>query len=182
LLELWFLRAPIQLGVPVASLGPHSLPFPAVCPVMIAGALARGRSLRLVDAAVGAMLVLNLVVLVWADPGWDVSATELEELRSVAESDRPHVRVGNQIYEPDFMRVRDDNLGPGDLVVFNDDIAFVSNLWTSAWTTTSSTSAITGREDFVARIHELHAPWVASAKAARRTRRSDHPTAATTSS
>jgi hypothetical protein len=161
LLGLWFLALPIQLASPSHHWGRYSLPFPALCLVVIAGALARGRSLRLIDAAMGTMLVLNLIVLVCADPGWDVSMTELEELRSVAEPQRPHVRVGNQIYEPEFMRVRDENLRPGDLVVFSDDIAFVSNLWDERMDNDVEYVGYHGRDDFLSRIHEMNPRWVA---------------------
>ncbi len=158
---LWFLSLPIQLASPSHHWGRYSLPFPAMSLVMVAGALARGRTLKLIDAALGAMLVLNLITLVWADPGWDVSMTELEELRSVAASERPHVRVGNQIYEPEFMRVRDENLRPGDLVVFSDDMAFVSNLWDERMDNDVEYVPYMGSADFLRRIHEMNPRWVA---------------------
>lgn len=161
LLAFFFLTLPIQLASPSHHWGRYSLPFPALCLTLAAGALARGRSLRLFDAALGAMLVLNLVVFSWADPGWDVSHTELAELLDVAPSERPHVRVGNQIYEPEFMRVRDQTLGPGDLVVFSDDMAFVSNLWDERLDNRVAYVGYHGAAAFRARIAELDPLWVA---------------------
>lgn len=161
LLAFFWLTVPIQLASPSHHWGRYSLPFPALCLVIVAGALARGRSLRLIDGALGAMLVLNLVVLAWADPGWDVSYTELQELRDVAPSERPHVRVGNQIYEPEFMRLRDETLGPADLVVFSDDISFVSNLWDERMDNQVEYVPFHGAADFRARIAELAPTWVA---------------------
>lgn len=162
LLAYFFLTVPIQLASPSHHWGRYSLPFPALCLVLVAGALARGRSLRMIDGALAAMLVLNLVVFSWADPGWDVSITELRELHEVAPSERPHVRVGNQIYEPEFMRVRDETLGPSDLVVFSDDIAFVSNLWDERIDNRVEYVPYHGPEQFMARIRELNPTWIAA--------------------
>ena len=161
LLAFFFLTVPIQLASPSHHWGRYSLPFPALCLVIVAGALARGRSIRLLDAALGAMLVTNLIVFSWADPGWDVSTTELRELLEVAPSERAHVRVGNQIYEPDFMRLRDETLGPGDLVVFSDDMAFVSNLWNERMDSAVQYVPYQGAADFRARVAALGPVWVA---------------------
>lgn len=161
LLAFFWLTVPIQLASPSHHWGRYSLPFPALCLVIVAGALARGRALRLIEGALAAMLVLNLVVLVWADPGWDVSYAELMELREVAPSERPHVRVGNQIYEPEFMRLRDETLGPADLVVFSDDMAFVSNLWNERMDNQVEYVPFHGAADFRARIAALSPTWVA---------------------
>ncbi|MFO0680881.1 MAG: hypothetical protein U0234_02465 [Sandaracinus sp.] len=161
LLTLFFLTLPVQLASPSHHWGRYSLPFPTICLVVIVGALAIGRTRRLVDAMLGAMLVLNLIVLAWADPGWDVSLAELRDLRDAAASERPHVRVGHQIYEPEFLRLRDETLGPGDTVVFGDDIAFVSNLWDERMDNDVIYVGYHGAADFRARIAEIGPTWIA---------------------
>ncbi len=161
LLSLFFLTLPVQLASPSHHWGRYSLPFPTICLVVVVGALAMGRARRFIDASLGTMVVLNLIVLAWADPGWDVSLAELRDLRDAAASERPHVRVGHQIYEPDFLRVRDATLGPGDTVVFSDDIAFVSNLWDERMDNDVVFVGYHGAADFRARIAEIGPTWVA---------------------
>jgi hypothetical protein len=161
LLAFFFLTLPVQLASPSHHWGRYSLPFPTLCLVIAIGALSGSRARRLIDGVLGTMIVLNLIVFSWAVPGWDVSITELDELYHSPAHERPHVRVGNQIYQPDWMRVRDETLGPGDLVVFSDDIAFVSNLWDERMDNDVEYVPFHGSADFRARITALSPTWVA---------------------
>jgi hypothetical protein len=161
MLAAFWLTLPIQLASPSHHWGRYSLPFPAVCLVIVAGVLARGRNVRAIDAAMGAMLVLNLIVLAWADPGWSVSLDEIAELRALDDADRPHVRIGPQLYEPEFTRLRDETLGPRDTVAFSDDMAFISNLWTERMDNQVVYIPFHGRDDFLARVRAVSPTWIA---------------------
>ena len=161
LLAMFWLTLPIQLASPSHHWGRYSLPFPALCLVVICGVLARGRSARGIDAAMGAMLALNLVVLAWADPGWSVTLDEIAELRALPAEDRPHVRIGPQLYEPEFTRLRDETLGPHDTVVFGDDMAFISNLWTERMDNDVVYVPFHGQAEYLARIQAIHPTWIA---------------------
>jgi hypothetical protein len=161
MLALFWLTLPIQLASPSHHWGRYSLPFPALCLVLIAGALARGRSIRAIDAAMSAMLVLNLITLAWADPGWSVTVDEIAELHALSASDRPHVQIGPQLYEPEFMRLRDETIGPHDVVAFSDDMAFVSNLWNERMTNQVVYIPFRGQSDFLERVRAIHPTWIA---------------------
>jgi hypothetical protein len=159
-LALLFLTLPVQLASPAHHWGRYSLPFPALCLVLITWALGRGRNQRVADAAFGAMIALNAIVFAWAEPGWDVSRNELTDLLAMPPEERPHVRMGNQIYDSEFLRLRDATLGPSDVVAFGDDMAFVSNLWNEEMTNDVVYLPFRGRDEFYERLHTLDPLWV----------------------
>ncbi len=159
-LALFFLALPVQLASPAHHWGRYSLPFPAIGLVVIAWAFGRGRTLRLGDAAFAAMLVLNGVTLAWADPGWDVSVARVFELLQLSPAERAHVDLGNQIYDPEYLRLRDRTIGPGDVVAFTDDTAFISNLWNERMENDVVFIPFAGRDDYRARLDAVRPIWV----------------------
>ncbi len=159
-LTLLMLALPLQLASPAHHWARYSLGFGAAGLVMIAWAFGRGRSIRFADGALAAMLALNLVTFAWADPGWDVSRTELAELRAASARERAAVDIGFSIYDPEFIRLRERVLAPGDLVVFGDDETFISNLWNERLDNRVEYVRFAGRAAFLARIAELAPRWV----------------------
>lgn len=151
------------LFVQVASPGHHwarfSLAFPATGLIVIAWWLARGARARLEEGALGAMLVLNALTLWWAVPAWDLTVREGLELAEMSLSERNLADTSHCLLPADTRRRRDEELGPGDVAIFTDDIGFVGNLWNDDFSNRVLYVPFTGREAFLARLDELDAEW-----------------------
>jgi hypothetical protein len=159
-LAILFLSIPLQLASPAHHWARYSLGFGAASLVVIVWAFGRSRSIRFADGALGAMLVLNLVAFAWADPGWDVSRAQLTELREASPRERAAVDIGFSIYDSEYIRLREREFRPGDLLVFGDELTFLSNLWTERMDNRVVYVPYRSRTAFLERIGELAPRWV----------------------
>lgn len=107
----------------------YSLPTPAVALSTIHAWLARTRSRSIGEAAIATMGVLNLLQLFWAAPGWDVTIATAIELMSLAPEERAYVVTSHNLMPSETTRLREERIGPGDVVAYDDEVAFVGNLW-----------------------------------------------------
>lgn len=151
------------LLVQVASPGHHwarfSLAFPAAALVVIAWWFAADARQRLEEGALGAMLVLNALTLLWAVPAWDVTVSEALEMSSMTLAERNLADTSHCLLPTDARRRRDQDLGPGDVAIFTDDIGFVGNLWNDDFSNTVLYVPYVSREQFLTRLDEVHAEW-----------------------
>lgn len=151
------------LLVQVASPGHHwarfSLAFPALALVVIARWVSLEGRRRVEDAALGAMLVLNAVTLLWAKPAWDVTVREALELAAQPLAERNLADTSRCLLPSETRRLRDEAIGPGDLVVVGYDVAFSGNVWNDAFSNRVMYVEFTGRDAFLARLDELGAKW-----------------------
>lgn len=138
----------------------YALPTPAVALVAIHAWLSRGRDRTLGEAAIAAMGVLNLITLFWAAPGWDVTVEKAMELASLAPSERVHAQVSHNLLPIEASRLREERIGAGDLVVFDDQVAFIGNLWNERMSNRVLFVPFTTRAEYLARLDELGAEWV----------------------
>ncbi len=151
------------LLVQVASPGHHwsrfSLAFPAAALVVIGWWLAQNARQRLEEGVLGAMLVLNALTLLWAVPAWDVTVSEALELSRMTLAERNLADTSHCLLPSDTRRRRDQDLQPGDVAIFTDDIGFVGNLWNDDFSNRVLYVPYESRSEFLARLDEVHAEW-----------------------
>jgi hypothetical protein len=152
------------LLVQIASPGHHwarfSLAFPAAGLAVIGWWLAQRPRARLEEGALGAMLVLNAATLWWAVPAWDVTIPEALDLASMSLAERNLASTSLCLLPPDTRRRRDQELGPGDVAAFTDDIGFVGNLWNDDFSNRAVYVPFESRDAFLARLDDLEVEWV----------------------
>lgn len=138
----------------------YSLPTPGAALVAIHAWLSRGRARVFGEAAIGAMGVLNLITLWWAVPGWDVPLETALELASEPREERVHAQVSHNLLPDEASRLREERIGAGDLVVFDDQVSFVGNLWNEEMSNRVLFVPFESRGAYLARLDELGAEWV----------------------
>ena len=133
--EVWALWVTVLFGFLTLALSPafhwarYALPAPAVGLVACAWVLHEWRARRLAEGLITAMIVLNLITLKWADPGWDVSVETAYELLHRSEASRIATRTSNNLPPEELVHWRIRNVREGDVVAMGNRITFVSNLW-----------------------------------------------------
>jgi hypothetical protein len=138
----------------------YSLPSPAVALVAIHAWLSRGRRRTFADGAIFAMGVLNLITLAWAAPGWDVPFETALALASQTTEERVHAQVSHNLLPAETSRLREERIRRGDLVVFDDEVAFIGNLWNEEMSNHVRFVRFTSRSEYLERLHELSPEWV----------------------
>ena len=84
---------------------------------------------RLAEGFLGALVVTSVMTLWWSNPGWEVDREKALELAAMSAEDRAAYPVTWYFGEPATMRARDTELGPGDLVAFNNEFGFPAILF-----------------------------------------------------
>lgn len=138
----------------------YSLPLPAVGLVLITWLCGRRGRTAFGDAALAAMLVLNLITLRWAEPAWDVTPELAWQLARMPSSERMFVNTSHCLWPPDVLRMREDRIHRGDLVVVDSQVAFLGNCWNDHFTNRVEYVPFTTTEAYLARLESLHAKWV----------------------
>ena len=138
----------------------YALPTPAVGLVAIHAWLAAPRRRRLGEAAIGAMGALNLITLFWAAPGWDVPLGTAMDLMRRAPAARVEAQVSHNLLPPSMARLREARIGRGDVVAFDDEVAFVGNLWNEAMSNRVEYVPFTDREAYLQLLAARNAEWV----------------------
>lgn len=138
----------------------YSLPMPAVGLAAVFAWLSTGRARRFGEAAVLTMGVLNLITLWWAAPGWDVTTEKALELASLTTDERVHAQVSHNLMPVEASRLRQERIGTGDLVVFDDEVTFVANLWNERMDNRVLHVPFQGRQAWLERLAELAPEWV----------------------
>ncbi|MDI1479300.1 hypothetical protein QHF84_21985 [Polyangium sp. y55x31] len=120
------------------------------------------KSARLHEAAVAAALVLSLVPWAWYSWffGLEPMPEKLSALVRMSPAERASAYSGGYHLPPDVAQKRERELGPGSLVVFTDESAFIGAFWNDAMSNHLKYLRFEGRDAFLARIAELHPTWV----------------------
>lgn len=112
------------------------------------------------EGVLSAMIFANLLTLAWAQPAWEVSFTEALELSEIEPAERVFANT-SLLFTPGMRRMREERIGAGDVVVFDDDLAFPGNLWNEALTNRVLYVPFTTRDEYLERLDALGAEWVA---------------------
>lgn len=153
-----FLRITPNLNI--ARFNIHIVALAVACIAWLAGRASK--SARLHEAAVASALVLSLVP--WAWYAWffglEPMPKRLSALVHMSSAERASAYSGGYHLPPDVARQRERELGPGSLVVFTDDSAFLGVYWNEAMSNHLKYLRWDGRDTFLARLAELHPTWV----------------------
>ncbi len=112
---------------------------------------------RLREGLLGAMLVLSIVPLFWMN---DANVTTVEEEKE---------RLGHPLASRSFSlhpsfdlleREKEEELGPGDGVVFSQGVAFPGLLWNFEFSNRVDYLEFTNAREFLARLTDLDPKWV----------------------
>jgi hypothetical protein len=120
--------------------------------------LLRGPRLeRLREGLLGAMLVLSIVPLFWMN---DANVTTIAE-----EKERLGHPFASRAFslQPSFdllEREKEDELGPGDEVIFSADVVFPGLLWNFEFSNRVDYLEFTNAKEFLAKLTDLDAKWV----------------------
>lgn len=138
----------------------YSLPTPAVALVAIHAWLSHPRRRAFADGAIFAMGALNLITLYWAAPGWDVPLETALELASQSSEERVHAQVSHNLLPVQASRLREERIGEGDLVVFDDEVTFIGNFWNEEMSNRVQFVPFASRHEYLERLDELSPEWV----------------------
>lgn len=110
----------------------YNLPAVGVALVLVAWLSSRfGRRHALGLGAASCALLTNIAMWSWSDPGWGpkgIVAGPSDVLALFAKPARDRAGM-SPVHDPDMVRARDRELGPGDLVVWTASCVFPSLLW-----------------------------------------------------
>lgn len=161
LIALFFVGLLTFLSSPAFYWARYSLPFPALGLVMIGAWLGRRPRGVSGEGAMLAMFLVNAITLAWAEPRWDVSVARALDLASVVAEERVYGDTSPLLFSARARRWREEHLGAGDVVAFDDDTAFIGNVWTDGFANTALYVPFSGREPYLAALDEANVVWVA---------------------
>jgi hypothetical protein len=82
------------------------------------------------------------------------------DLMRRAPAARVEAQVSHNLLPPSMARLREARIGPGDVVAFDDEVAFVGNLWNEAMSNRVEYVPFTDREAYLQVLAARHAEWV----------------------
>ncbi len=91
--------------------------------------LGRPRLRPLGHGVIGALIVTNLISLVWAKPGWEVPFDRARALAQMDPGERAAQKMNKVMGNPETIRALDREMGPGDVIAFTNDFGFPAVLW-----------------------------------------------------
>lgn len=161
LLLLFLIGLLTFLSSPAFYWARYSLPFPALALVVLAAFFARKPKGISGEGAMFAMFLLNGVTLAWAEPRWDVPLLTAIDLASVDAEERAYAETSPLLFSPGARRWREEHLTRGDVVGFDDDTAFIANLWTEGFENTAIYVPFHSRTQYLDQLDTENVVWVA---------------------
>lgn len=113
------------------------------------------------EGPLSAIVFANLLTLAWAQPAWEVPLDEALDLATMDPGERVFADTSGCLFSGEMRRMREERIGPGDVVVFDDDLAFPANLWNEALSNRVVHVPFRSRESYLERLDEIGAEWVA---------------------
>lgn len=89
---------------------------------------------RFGEGLLGFALLANFVSFYWVEPGWGLSVDKTIEFAKKPFAERRLVSAAGWSIAPEVAKLRESELGAGDVVVFSDDIGFPAVLWNDRYT------------------------------------------------
>jgi len=137
----------------------YSLPAVAALLLLVAWFLGQKSRMLFGAGATGAMIVLSCITLYWADPGWDVTVGEAFDLAAMRPEERVGTKPSYSVFPGEASFAREREIGPGDLVVFADRVAFVGNLWNERMSNRVGWIPYRDRAQYLDDLWESGAEW-----------------------
>lgn len=137
-----------------------ALPTPAVLLIVTGWALEL-RRLRggIAEGALGAMIVLSLITLYWAEPAWDVSVKRAGELLAQSRAERVTAQTSFCLWSAPMTQAREEKIGPGDVVAYTGRVDFMANLWNEDVSNRVVWVRFRDPEQYLADLRRRNAEW-----------------------
>lgn len=157
-LGLLFLGLPP--GPTVARYNVELMAIAMACVAYLASSL-RGAP-RLHEGAVACTLILSVVPWVWTGflGGLEVDVEDITLLLRRSAQERASMNFASFQMPAEVARRREQELGPGDLVVFTQDEIFIGVLWNHRFDNRVEYLPFEGARSFLSRLDERCAKWV----------------------
>ncbi|AKT39909.1 hypothetical protein [Chondromyces crocatus] len=157
------LGAALLVASPSLAIARYNGHLVAIAMVTIAAWAGRRRTRwRLHEGAIAATLTLTLLPWLWT--GWffglDLEPRHLPDLLRSTPEERASMNVATFQMPPDVARAREQELGPGTLVVFTQDLAFPGVLWNHAMSNRVEHVRYDDVASFLSRLDTLKPTWV----------------------
>ena len=164
LVGLCALYAKLPPGISVARYNLHLIALAMAVIAAATDGLSKGE--RLHEGAVTSTLVLSLIAWGWTGflGGLDMTAPGIAKLLSAPAEQRSWMNFGQFQMPRETARKREQELGPGDLVVFTQDELFIGVLWNDRFDNRAAYMPFDGAESFLLRLDDACAKWVLAGK------------------
>jgi hypothetical protein len=115
---------------------------------------------RFSEGAMGASIIVSIIMLWWADPGWGITRAQLMELANLSTDARAAYEWPMYAVPTKTALARERELGDGEVVVFTDEFfSFPSLLWNDRFTNRLLWVHFDGAESFLKKIADARARW-----------------------
>lgn len=157
-LGVLFLRLPP--GPTVARYNIELVVIAMACVAYLAGSLKE--AIRFHEGAVACTLILSVVPWVWTGflGGLEMDASDIAALFRHPAEERATMNFASFQMPPSVARLREQELGPGDLVVFTQDEIFIGVLWNHRFSNRVEYVPFESGPSFLARLEERCPKWV----------------------
>jgi hypothetical protein len=155
---------------PSLSIARYNVQIIAIATVAIAWAAGRLREgTRFHEGAVASTLLLTMIPMVWTGWFFGTDVKGLSTLLRTSAKDRTTLHFQDFQMPSETARARERELGPGDLVIFTQEMAFPGVLWNQKMSNRVEYLEAKGAPTFLAEIESRHPKWivVGAASAAR---------------
>jgi hypothetical protein len=120
-----------------------------------------GAGLRIFrDGALGAALIVSVIMLTWADPRWGIPIDDVIKLARMPAGERAVYHWLMYTVPEETGRARETELGPGDVVTFDRNYTFPSILWNERFS--NRVVYVPFENDgpaYLERLRAAHAKW-----------------------
>src|SRR5262249_19559983 len=107
----------------------YNVHIAAVLTLIAAWAGGWARMRRFGEGAAATTIVTGIMMLWWADPGWEITYDQQKELFAMNPAERAAYGWVWHTVPSATAAARDRELGPGDVILFTDEYTFPSVLW-----------------------------------------------------
>jgi hypothetical protein len=146
---------------PSLSIARYNVQIVAVAMCVVAWAAGRLRdAVRFHEGAVAAALVLTIVPMIWTGWFFGMDFKGVSTLLRSSARARATQNVADFQMPPETARAREGELGPGELVVFTQEMAFPGVLWNHRMSNRVEYVEFTAAPPFLAEIEGRHPKWM----------------------
>ncbi|HVZ32462.1 MAG TPA: hypothetical protein VG963_08550, partial [Polyangiaceae bacterium] len=128
--------------------------------VLFAWLLARERSGNWGEGTTAALLFTSFLTLLWSRPAWNVTPARALELWRMSPEQRATVQLVSFTIPQEVAAAREAELGPGDLVMIDWDLDFISTAWNEHFSNRIQLMNPHDASAALVQIDDLHPKWV----------------------
>jgi hypothetical protein len=161
LLLVALLGATFTIGSPTLTIARFNAQVVAVAMIAITWAAGRlGKGTGLHEGAIASTLIMTIVPMFWTDWLFGVDLPGIFALARRSPAERATMHFAPFQMPPEVARARERDLGPGDLLVFTQEMAFPGVLWNHSMSNRVEFVAFKTAEGFVAELEQRRPKWV----------------------